>query len=683
LWARLIRRVVIIEVDLGRALNVGDPGVANFAKSGDDSMAVMIPETCPSKATVGERTLFATLHEKLGDDCWAWYEPIVGNRFPDFVVLGPAFGLLLIEQKGWYADEIVAADNYNFSIKRRGSNADEVHQSPLRQSKGYLDRLLSTCKMYPVLMHASGPHKGQPVFPMGSCVVMSNITREQARQPGPRGGPALVDVLPEQRVIFGDELRELRGMSDSKFARRMRELFTVNFEWQALTEQQVSTIRGILHPEVVVRRVVATSDCVASTALASATGDVLLTLDERQEQLARSIGDGHRVFYGVAGSGKTILLLARAKLLAEAGERRVLVLCFNKVLASWLRSVIAEGVITNPKHAAIKVLHFHAWASQILGRLGFLEDIAEKDKDRILGERLLNGLEQPGSKRYDSILVDEAQMFDPTWFNCCVKALGDLANGNGANGNLMIVSDGIQSLYRRNKFKWKDVGVNASGRTSSKKFHLDVNYRSTRQILEAAWSVLQPIYPGGGGEAETLEDTFPVVTPDIARAARSGPRPRLVKGVLDVNMICQEIRDLMSQGYCAQDIALIYRKHANGLCVTAELLKGVREELGQDSNIGAIWITETEKTKERFSASDRGVRILTAHSALGLDFKAVVIVGLDLFQYGNGGIQKEERKLLYVAMTRAQERLVLLHERWASPMLRELQDSDTVDTDGA
>ena len=132
----------------------------------------------------------------------------------------------------------------------------------------------------------------------------------------------------------------------------------------------------------------------------------------------------------------------------------------------------------------------------------------------------------------------------------------------------------------------------------------------------------------------------------------------------------------MSQGDCAQEIALIYRKHA-------DWLKGVRDELGQDSNIGAIWITETEKTKERFSASDRGVRILTAHSALGLEFKAVVIVGLDLFQYGNGGIQEDERKLLYVAMTRAQERLVLLHPQAASPMLRELQDSDTVDTDGA
>jgi hypothetical protein len=638
----------------------------------------MIPETCPSKATVGEKTLFATLHEKLGDDCWAWYEPIVGDRFPDFVVLGPAFGVLIIEVKGWYADEIVAADNNNFSIRRRGSNAEQIFQSPLRQSKGYLDKFLSACKMYPVLMHASGPRKGQPVFPTGSCVVMSNITREEAQRTGQPGGPSLVDLLPERRVIFGDELRALREKSDSAFARRMRELFTVNFEWQALTEQQLSTIRGILHPEVVVRREAATRGSVMSAALASATGDVLVTLDAQQEQLARSIGDGHRVFFGVAGSGKTLLLLARAKLLAEAGEKQVLLLCYNKVLAAWLGSAIAESKIANPKHAAIEVLHFHAWATQILGSLGFLDGIKE-GKDRVLGERLLKGLERPGSKRYASILVDEAHTFDPTWFKCCVNALRD-----PASGNLMIVSDGSQSLYKRDKFKWKDVGVNASGRTISKKFRLHVNYRSTREILEAAWSVLRPAYQGSGqgeGEAETVEDTFPVVTPDIAQAKHSGPLPRLVKRVLGVNAICGEVKDLMAQGFRPQDIALIYPKLSDRTWLTAELLKGVRDELDQDSKIGAIWITETKNTKKRFSASDRGVRILTAHSALGLEFKAVVIVGLDLFHSTIRGVQEPERKLLYVAMTRARERLVLLHPLDESPMIREMQASGTVDTD--
>jgi len=42
-----------------------------------------------------------------------------------------------------------------------------------------------------------------------------------------------------------------------------------------------------------------------------------VTLDIEQERLAANIWDGHRLFYGVAGSGKTLILLSRAKMKAN------------------------------------------------------------------------------------------------------------------------------------------------------------------------------------------------------------------------------------------------------------------------------------------------------------------------------------------------------------------------------
>lgn len=42
----------------------------------------------------------------------------------------------------------------------------------------------------------------------------------------------------------------------------------------------------------------------------------LKVLDLRQENNARKIGEGHRIVYGVAGSGKTVLLIAKARLLS-------------------------------------------------------------------------------------------------------------------------------------------------------------------------------------------------------------------------------------------------------------------------------------------------------------------------------------------------------------------------------
>lgn len=46
--------------------------------------------------------------------------------------------------------------------------------------------------------------------------------------------------------------------------------------------------------------------------------DFQRVMDLQQEQLARSLGNGHRVIHGVAGSGKTMILSYRAEYLAKA-----------------------------------------------------------------------------------------------------------------------------------------------------------------------------------------------------------------------------------------------------------------------------------------------------------------------------------------------------------------------------
>ena len=63
--------------------------------------------------------------------------------------------------------------------------------------------------------------------------------------------------------------------------------------------------------------------------------------------------------------------------------------------------------------------------------------------------------------------------------------------------------------------------------------------------------------------------------------------------------------------------------------------------------------------------ASRGVSLMTLHSAKGLEFAVVVVGGLEdgvLPHFNAGGAQddlEEERRLLYVGMTRAKERLML------------------------
>ncbi|HAG84529.1 MAG TPA: DNA helicase II, partial [Cyanobacteria bacterium UBA12227] len=135
--------------------------------------------------------------------------------------------------------------------------------------------------------------------------------------------------------------------------------------------------------------------------------------------------------------------------------------------------------------------------------------------------------------------MDEAHTFSPNWLQCCVAALKD-----PINGDLMIVADGSQSLYKRQSFNWKSVGINAQGRTK----YLTLNYRNTQEILTAAWNIVRPISQGKTSVDDDI--TFPVVEPSAA--LRHGPLPRLHRvssKVMAVEALVKQVQQLSQSGY--------------------------------------------------------------------------------------------------------------------------------------
>jgi len=74
------------------------------------------------------------------------------------------------------------------------------------------------------------------------------------------------------------------------------------------------------------------------------------------------------------------------------------------------------------------------------------------------------------------------------------------------------------------------------------------------------------------------------------------------------------------------------------------------------------WITENAEAKRTYDSQRPGVRIVTALSSLGLEFKAVLLLWVEQFWgcHDRDVAQAEsERRQLYVAMTRAQDELHL------------------------
>jgi hypothetical protein len=103
-------------------------------------MAILIPDSCPSKATAGEKRVYALLRDALPDGFTAWYEPAVAGRHPDFTLLADDFGLLVLEVKGWYAGQVARATDHEVELHKveAGQDLVEVHKNPIRQAREYL-----------------------------------------------------------------------------------------------------------------------------------------------------------------------------------------------------------------------------------------------------------------------------------------------------------------------------------------------------------------------------------------------------------------------------------------------------------------------------------------------------------------------------------------------------------------
>jgi superfamily I DNA/RNA helicase len=160
---------------------------------------------------------------------------------------------------------------------------------------------------------------------------------------------------------------------------------------------------------------------------------------------------------GCAGSGKTMLAVEKARRLSSEGFR-VLVTCFNRALAEFIRSQLPTPAARRPRARAadaqldllgqrVEVESFHRLAGGWARRAGLaLEEPADDEaRERFYRERLPEALQQATARlpeRYDAIIVDEGQDFEEDWWLPLQSLLAD-----PDHGILYVFYDDNQSLY--------------------------------------------------------------------------------------------------------------------------------------------------------------------------------------------------------------------------------------------
>jgi superfamily I DNA/RNA helicase len=224
---------------------------------------------------------------------------------------------------------------------------------------------------------------------------------------------------------------------------------------------------------------------------------------------------------------------------------------------------------------------------------------------------------------------------------------------------LYVTADANQSIYGRG-YSWLRAhsSFDFRGRTTV----LRRNYRSTRAITAAAASLLA----GEDVEADSL----------AAAAVRDGPPPVLAT-----------VRNEQEEARLIADSLTAWSEELRLPLASAAIL--VRfERSGRDiaSRLTALGIDARFVSGSQLDLDAPFVKVLTMHSAKGLEFPMVVVPRVDRgalpFLHGVVGADAlaertaDERRLLFVALTRAMRRLLVIStEGKPSPFLADVDRS--------
>ena len=429
-------------------------------------MARLIPPRFPYNDDPGrrsERDFFQACSESLDDDWIVLYSqnyvgprPSLGqHRGPgeaDFVLLHKAHGVLVVEVKGGIID---IRDGSWVSTDARG----QVHgiKNPFVQAEeaaraihGSLKRSLDDIRASRTVNH---------------CVALPAVSKRHVGEISTYG-QGEITIFREDLVSLSSKVQEAvrfwhqsTRWSDIDFAKVKKVLFPT-YKTPGMSYQQYL--------------------------------DILRELDELTESQKRTIRQltntsGKFIITGGAGTGKTLLGMYRAQMLASEGKK-VLFVCANHALARHLHAEIASNNPGLVDHLTIDT------ASKYIGetsRAGTRGDAFERRKARFptREERFMDAVGDSGSV-VDCLILDEARDIRKEDLELLELLVRPLAEG----GSILILGDPNQQLT----LKKAECALDSPNRATN--LTLDVNCRNTYEIAKVAHSFTNQ-------SVETLETT--------------------------------------------------------------------------------------------------------------------------------------------------------------------------------
>ena len=267
--------------------------------------------------------------------------------------------------------------------------------------------------------------------------------------------------------------------------------------------------------------------------------------------------------------------------------------------------------------------------------------------------QLTAALAKAGERPFDYVVVDEAQDVNVPQLRFLAALAGGRENG------LFFAGDLGQRIFQL-PFSWREMGIDIRGRSQT----LRVNYRTSHQIRMQADRLLDPEIADADGNLEERTGTISVF---------NGPAPtvRILEDEgSEVNAAAEWLRKVISDGLTPSELG-IFARSPNQI--------GRATEVAKRTDLPFAILDENGDTINDCMA------IGTMHSAKGMEYRAVVVMACDAEviplqsrveeitdEADLDEVYNTERNLLYVACTRARDRLLVTGVRPASEFLDDM-----------
>jgi hypothetical protein len=572
--------------------------------------------------TEGEHLVLQYFLRNLGHDWEIYIQPHLNGLRPDFVLLNPHTGIAVFEVKDWdltalkyyykYVNgtpELFGSDGkHEFSLKKNDPVAKiELYKSVI--SSIFCPRLDSK--------DGFGLITGGIIFPFSNFSIVHQLLAPAREHHGHLKYPKLNTLLCKDDLTQGNTIKKALPCAFLKEDLRM-------------SEKHASDLRHwLVEPEFSIEQRVS----------------LMHGLDSRQRELVSTRPESRfRRIRGPAGSGKSVVLAARAAKLASEGSR-VLLVTFNITLINYLLDFAVRYRQSGKVRNQIEAWNFHYWCKVVAGKTGHFEDYyrlwKSKDPIDVFATDLANSTTEwakdlDSEDCYDAIFVDEGQDFRLEWWKALRQALA-------SDGEMLLCSDKAQNIYGMSQ-AWTDNPAYGSG-LSSRWVELRNSYRLPRPLCQLAAKFVETYLPDAEnprplppqGELDFGTEHLKWFQVEVGQEAEACTRALL------------DIVECSDPPIAISDLTLIVDSSSIGRLVIEQLFqqRGIRcidtleieKENGlEQNNIG-------RKKKLAFFKGDARAKVTTMHSFKGWESRALVV----LITHAHSN---EDLSLIYAGITR-------------------------------